>query len=372
MARAAGAPAPGFAALFGRAASVSARAPGRVNLIGEHTDYNGGYVLPAAIPQHTEVELAARGDGGVRAWSAEVGGAPAEFTLGAERRVGGWLDYVQGVTFALSRAGHRLGGFDLRVSSEVPLGSGLSSSAALEVALLRALRAAFGLALDDVQLALAGQRAEVEFVGAPVGIMDQMASSLATPGSALFLDTRTLAHERIPLPASGELVVLDSGVKHGHATGDYRRRRAECEQAAEALGVPQLRDVAPADLGRVAALPEPLARRARHVVTEDARVLAAVEALRAGDLQRLGALFGESHRSLRDDFAVSVPEVDLLVELACADADVLGARMTGGGFGGAVVALARAGRGAAAGARIAAEYAGRGLVGGRLLVPAGA
>ena len=198
----------------------------------------------------------------------------------------------------------------------MPLGSGLSSSAALEVAVLRGLRDLFGLALDDVRLAQLGQRAENDFVGAPVGVMDQMAASLADDRTALFLDTRTLRYEQVPLPDGGALVVINSGVAHNHASGDYRTRRAECERAAAALGVPQLRDLGPADLPRVAALPEPLDRRARHVVTEDERVLESVAAMKAGDLRRLGELFTASHASQRDDFEVSVPEIDLLVDLA--------------------------------------------------------
>jgi galactokinase len=298
-----------------------------------------------------------------------VGGAPVEFTLGDERRDETWADYVRGVTRAVAAAGHGLGGFDVVIASDVPLGSGLSSSAALEVGVLRALRQAFSLTIDDVALALLGHRAEVDFVGAPVGVMDQMASSLADERSALFLDTRSLAYERVPIPAEVELVVVDSGVKHDHASGDYRVRRAECERAARALGVALLRDLTAADLPRAARLVEPLGRRARHVVTEDARVLEAVAALRAGDAARLGTLFAASHASLRDDFDVSVPDVDLLVDIATSDRDVHGARMTGGGFGGAVVALSRHGCGAAAGERIVAEYRSRSGRPGRLLVP---
>lgn len=348
---------PTFDALFGRAPAVRARAPGRVNLMGEHTDYNGGFVLPMAIPQETRVELAPRPGREVRAFSADVPGRRVErYVLGAERKGRGWLDYVQGVTDVLPRDGHDLGGFDVRFTSSVPLGSGLSSSAALEVSLLRALREAFSLRLDDVALALAGQRAETEFVGAPVGVMDQLASSLADARSALFIDTRTLAHEKLPLPPDVEVVVVSSGISHSHAGGDYRVRRAECEQAAAALGVKQLRDLTVADLPRALALSEPLGRRVRHVVTEDARVLAAVEALRAGDAARLGALFDASHASQRDDYDVSIPEIDLLVSLARRDPDVLGARLTGGGFGGSIVALARAATGAAAGQRVASAY----------------
>lgn len=361
---------PSFEALFGRPPTVTARAPGRVNLVGEHTDYNGGFVLPMAIPQETEAALAPAAGHEVRAFSADVeGGAVEGYALGAERSGRGWLDYVQGVTDVLRRDGHVLSGFDLRLASSVPLGSGLSSSAALEVSLLRALRQAFGLALDDVALALAGQRAEAEFVGAPVGVMDQLAASLGDARSALFVDTRTLAMERLPLPPQVEPIVVSSGVAHGHAGGDYRLRRAECERAAAALGVSQLRDLTEADLPRALALPEPLGRRVRHVVTENARVLAAVEALRAGDAARLGAIFDASHASQRDDFEVSVPEIERLVALARADPDVLGARLTGGGFGGSIVALARAGRGGAAARRVAAAYDAAGGPRARVLVP---
>jgi galactokinase len=352
-------PAAGFQAHFGRAPLLTASAPGRVNLIGEHTDYNGGFVLPTAIPQRTHVALTPRGDSRVRVASANVPGpnGAQTYVLGAETVGRGWLDYVQGITAALRIAGHEIGGFDAYVGSMVPLGSGLSSSAALEVALLRALREAFGLALDDVALALCGQRAENDFVGARVGIMDQMAASLADAGTALFLDTRSLGYERLPLPAAADLMVVDSGVKHAHAAGGYNVRRMECERACALLGVAQLRDVGLADLPRVAALPAPLDRRARHVVTENARVLEAMAALRAGDLAALGALFAASHASQRDDYEVSIPEIDRLVAIATREPAVYGARLTGGGFGGSVVMLARAGAGRAAAERIAAAYA---------------
>ncbi|HLY38836.1 MAG TPA: galactokinase [Candidatus Binatia bacterium] len=347
-----------FERLFGTQAAVTADAPGRVNVIGEHTDYNGGLVLPVAIPQRTHAAVARRTDDRVRAASVNLDERDAvhEYRLGEERRSGTWLDYVQGVTRALATDGHRLRGFDVLVNSRVPIGSGLSSSAALEVAVLRALRAAFGLALDDVALARIGQRAEVELVGARVGIMDQMAASLADERGALLLDTASLAYRRIPLPAELELVVVDSGVAHGHAAGAYNARRAECEEAARRLGVDVLCQLAIADVSRVDALPPPLACRARHVITENARVLAAVAALEAGDLARLGELLLASHASLRDDFDVSVPELDALVEIATADADVWGARLTGGGFGGAVVLAAPAGTGRAVGARVARGY----------------
>jgi galactokinase len=342
-----------------------------VNLIGEHTDYNGGYVLPTAIPQGTRVEVAVRGGKAVRAWTAnrEEGDAILEYSLDREARGGGWLDYVQGVTQALARAGHKLEGFDLRVESDVPMGAGLSSSAALEVSLLRALRAAMSLSIDDVTIALLGQRAENDLVGAPVGVMDQMASSLADEATALFLDTRTMETKRVPMPEEADLVVISSGVTHNHAGGDYRTRRAECERAAELLGVRQLRDLTIEDIPRAMALPEPLGRRVRHIVTENERVLAAVSAMVARDLLRLGELFYASHLSMRDDYEISVPEVDMLVEIGRADKDILGARLTGGGFGGSVVMLARRAAGPAASLRIAREYAARSGRSPAVLVP---
>jgi galactokinase len=202
-----------------------------------------------------------------------------------------------------------------------------------------------------------------------VGLMDQMAASLADDHTALFLDTRTLQYEQVPLPAGGALVVINSGVSHNHASGDYRTRRAECERAAAALGVPQLRDLAPADLPRIAALPEPIARRARHVVTEDQRVLDSVAAMKAGDLRRLGDLFAASHASQRDDFEVSVPAIDLLVDLASAETGVFGARLTGGGFGGSIVALAAEGAAHTIGERVARAYAARSGHTATVLVP---
>ncbi|MDQ3809227.1 MAG: galactokinase [Chloroflexota bacterium] len=348
-------------------ASTSASAPGRVNRIGEHTDYNGGFVLPTAIPQQTYVELRPRPDRHVVARSRE-GSPDGTFVVGQERRQGHWFDYVQGLTWALQRGGFRLAnGFDLQVRSDVPLGGGLSSSASLEVAVLRALRSAFGLDLDDVRLAQLGQLAENEFVGARCGIMDQMAASLADSSTALFLDTRSLAYRRLPLPAQADLVVIHSGVTHqiadssggGGIQSEYNARRADCERAAELLGVPQLRDLRDSDLDRLQALPERLARRARHVITENERVLQAVAAIEAADVARLGALFMASHSSMRDDFEVSTVEIDVLVELAAADDDVYGARLTGGGFGGAVVILARGGRGRAVGERVAGAYRSR-------------
>lgn len=348
------------ALLSARSPEVVASAPGRVNLLGEHTDYNGGFVLPTVIPQRTSVALSRRSDRSVVARSRQYA-EPQRYQLGEERRSGTWLDYVQGVTRALEQHGCALSGFDVEVSSDVPVGAGLSSSAALEVALLRGLRQLFALGLPDLDLARLAQWGENHVVGAPVGILDPMACHLADAATALFLDTHTLEFERLPMPEDLELVVVDSGVRHDHATGGYKTRRAECERAAAALGVSSLREVAPDD-PRVAQLPPPLDRRARHVLTENARVLAAAEALRERRSTLLGALFAASHASMRDDFEVSVPEVDALVDRARGDSLVLGARLTGGGFGGAVVCLVERGSALAVGRRLASGSA-------RLLVP---
>jgi galactokinase len=357
--------------LFGREPIVRADAPGRVNLIGEHTDYSGGFVLPIAIPQRTRVELSPRIGTLVKAWSANMQATePEEYRLGEEQPNRGWLDYLQGITKVLREGGHSLRGFDVRIESDVPPGGGLSSSAALEVSLLRAFRDAFQLEIDDVQIAQAGQKAENDFVGAPVGIMDQMASSLADEHTALYLDTRFLRYEKVPLPPGAELVVIDSGISHRHASGEYRTRRQECEQAAELLGVQQLGDLEPQDLWRLPSLPEPLDRRARHVITENARVRSAVASLREKDLPRLGKLLYASHESLRNDYEVSIPEIDHLVELAREEPDVYGARITGGGFGGSIVIVAHQGTGRETGERIVNRYAKDGKSEARLLIPA--
>jgi galactokinase len=345
-----------FRALFGRSPSVTADAPGRVNLIGEHTDYNQGFVLPTPIPQRTVAELAPRPDEQVRVGSASLAGAMEGYVLGAETPGRGWLDYVQGLTWALRADGALILGFDLRVASSVPIGAGLASSAALEVAVLRALRAAFRLPLDDVELALLGQRAENEFVGARVGVMDQMAASLGIEGRALLIDTRSLEHRSVPLPAAAELVVIDSGVAHRNRAGGYNARQAECERACALLGVTALRDLVAADLPRAAVLPDPLAHRVRHVIGENERVRAAVAALEAGDIVRLGVLLDASHASLRDDYEVSTPEIDRLVAAARAEPETLGARLTGGGFGGAVVVLVRRGAAAAVAERVTRRF----------------
>jgi galactokinase len=320
-------------------------APGRVNLIGEHTDYSGGYVLPTVIPQTTSVAVAANPDAHVRVFSrtVPVEAGRATFTIGEEARQHGWVDYVQGVTSVLQSEGVALGGFDAIIDSTVPLGSGLSSSASLIVALLRALRTLYQLALDDLVLAGLARRVETDFLGIPVGPMDPLACTLGRPGYAVLLDTRSLASELVQFPAGLDVAVVNSGIRHSHATGGYRERQQQCVEAAARLGVAMLRVVSETHLAVVEALSDPLNRRARHVVTENARVLAAVEAMRQGDLVQLGRLVDASHESLRDDFEVSTPEVDALVAIARRQQGVFGARITGGGFGGAIVIVTRGG-----------------------------
>jgi galactokinase len=345
-----------------------ASAPGRVNLMGEHTDYNDGLVLPMPIPQETRVTLRVRDDQTVRLTSDAVTEA-ATYVLGREQRSGAWFDYVQGLTLPLVRQGLLPNGFDLHVTSDVPLGAGLSSSASLEVAVLRALRSAFELPLDDVAIARLGQEAEVSFVGAPVGIMDQMAASAGQPGSALFLDTRTMQARPVHIPPELGVIVIASGVTHQHGSGDYRVRRQECERAASLLGVSSLRDVERSELASVNALPEPFAKRARHVIEENARVLDTVRALERSDRGALRMLFAASHASQRDDFEVSVPAVNRLVELAGEEHDVIGARLTGGGFGGSVVMLAEREAAARVARRIAERHARELSLPTRVLVP---
>lgn len=351
--------------------AIVADAPGRVNLIGEHTDYHEGFVLPTVIPQRTRVAVRPRGDSVVRARSGAVPESEAvgEYTIGQEMVGRGWLDYVQGVTSTLARHDLAVSGFDVQIESSIPIGAGVSSSAALEVSLLRALRTMFHLPLDDLRLAQLAREVETEFVGAPVGVMDQMVSSLGRDGEALFIDTRTLQFVRVPIPPTIGLIVIDSGITHAHASGDYKQRREESFQAAEMLGVATLRDIDVTAMARVEALPPLLARRARHVVSENARVLAAVEALRAVDTAALGRLFAASHASMRDDYEITIPEIDTLVSIGVAHPDVYGARMTGGGFGGSVVMLARAEKAMEAASIVCNAYIGETGNRGRVLVP---
>jgi galactokinase len=318
-------------------------APGRVNLIGEHTDYNDGFVLPAAIDRLVLVAAGRREGGRLRLWSLQTE-PPADLELAevGPGRVEGWAAYPAGVAWALGQAGVEVGGADLVVDGKVPAGSGLSSSAALECATATALADLHGADLDRPTLAALARRAENEVVGVPSGVMDQMVSMLGRAGHALFLDTRSLDTEQVPLPLEAAglcLLVLDTRAGHRLVDGAYADRRAACEAAAATLGVPALRDATPTQVeAAAAALGEEGRRRARHVVTENARVLEAVELLRAGELDRLGPLLAASHASLRDDYEVSSPELDTAVEAAVA-AGAIGARMTGAGFGGSAIAL---------------------------------
>ncbi|MEA2721159.1 MAG: galactokinase [Candidatus Eremiobacteraeota bacterium] len=318
------------------------RAPGRVNLIGEHVDYSEGFVLPLAIDRATVVAAAPRDDRIVRVRSLDEEPA-AEFDLDAPdpRPARVWSDYAHGVALALARR-IPVGGADLVLRTTVPIGAGLSSSAALELAVGLALVTLSGASLTPHELAHAAQEAENGFVGLRSGIMDQLASALGVRDNALLIDCRTEEVSPVPLPPGAAVVIADSGVKHELAGSAYNDRRAQSEEAARRFGVRTLRDVSLAEFARRSAmLPEPLRRRARHVVGENARVLATVVALREGDLATAGAHMYASHESLRDDYEVSAPELDLLVDTARHVEGVYGARMTGGGFGGSIVALVR-------------------------------
>ncbi len=330
-----------FRQAFGSRPSVVASAPGRVNFIGEHTDYNGGLVLPLALHQRTTV--AAGPDGGHRAKvTTELTGETVEIDLQAPVRPGepAWANHVRGVVAGAIASGEKVPGFRAAIASDVPAGSGLSSSAALNVAFVTLLEALGAVKLPPLEKARLAQWSEHRFAGVPCGLMDQAISVLARAGCLLQLDCRDDSHRHVPWPDdSWQLVVTDSGVRHDLAAGAYARRRAECESAARALGVATLRDATPA---QAESLDHPtVRRRARHVVSEIRRVQACGAALEARDWVTVGRLMLESHASLRDDFEVSCAELDECVALALSHG-ALGARMTGGGFGGCVVALAPA------------------------------
>ena len=344
----------GFIERAGRAPDGVWRAPGRVNLIGEHTDYNDGFVLPVAIDRSVVVAAARRDDEGLRCWSTRDGRGDEVAPVRRPGEIGpgrstGWAAYAEGVAWTLRAQGVAVAGADILVHGDLPVGAGLSSSAALEAAVGLALTdlaesAVDGPALDRADLARVGQRAENEVVGMPCGIMDQMAVLLGRAGHAVFLDTRTLESELVPFDPAAlglTLLVIDTRVKHALVGSPYAERRRACERAAAALGVPALRDATLADLEAARAdgrLDEVTFRRARHVVTENDRVLEAVAALRAGNLEPVGKALAGSHRSLRDDYEVSCAELDVAVEAAVA-AGAAAARMTGGGFGGSALAL---------------------------------
>ena len=338
----------GFETVFGTAPDGLWSAPGRVNLIGEHTDYNEGFVLPFAIDRRTVVALRARDDRRVRVAST-FADELAEIDLDqlAPDSLGGWSAYPLGVAWAFGEFGADLSavpGVDLFIDSDVPVGAGLSSSAAIESAVALALNDVWQLGLDRRTLARVGQRAENVAVGAPTGIMDQSASLLGQVDHAVFLDCRSLESELVPLglaEAGLAILVIDTGVKHSHVTGGYRERRAACERGAAAMGASSLRDLTVDDLPRARRLLDEVTfRRIRHVITENQRVLDTVAVLKAQSASAIGDLLDASHRSMRDDFEISVPELDLAVETAVG-AGALGARMTGGGFGGAAIALVR-------------------------------
>jgi len=336
----------GFAEWFGRRPAGVWSAPGRVNLIGEHTDYNDGFVLPFAIERRTAVALGDRDDRVVRvATSHEPEAVEIHLDELTPDAVSGWAAYPLGVAWALRESGADLDharGVDLYVTSDVPIGAGLSSSAAIECAVALALDEHWGLGFDRPTLAKVGRLAENRVVGAPTGIMDQTASLLGEADSAVFLDCRSLDADVIPLglEAAGlSILVVDTRVTHAHATGGYAARRASCEAGARGLGVESLREVRVDDFARAAELlDDETFRRVRHVVTENQRVLDTVRTLREQGAGAIGPLLDASHRSMRDDFEISVPELDLAVETAQANG-AIGARMTGGGFGGSAIAL---------------------------------
>ncbi len=326
--------------IFGSTPDVKAIAPGRVNLLGEHTDYNDGFVLPTAIPQQTTVSIGRSADDRHHFYSVEL--AERVELLPTESAPDGFARYIEGCIRVLEKEGVSIPLLNLFVTSTVPIGAGLSSSAALEVATLKGLRSLLQLELDDVRLAQLGQQAEIQYTGVSCGILDQMASSLADTDHMLFLDTRTLERKILPFPAGAEIVVIDSGVARSLASSSYNQRRAECEEAARQLGVKALRDIS--EPQQAETLPEPIRRRARHVITENNRVLKVLSGVSAAEF---GELMNASHASLRDDYEVSVPALDLLVEILQKTPGVFGARLTGAGFGGACVALVEAGKGGA-------------------------
>jgi len=351
-----------FERLFGVRPGIF-RAPGRVNLIGEHTDYNDGLVMPAAIGFHTWVAVSPRNDRALHVYSEQFGES-IELSLGvlAGPPRKHWSDFIRGVAAVLETRGCALSGANLLVDGRVPMGAGLSSSASLEVATAMALLSVSNAAVPPLDLAKLCQRAEHEYVGTLCGIMDQFIAIFGRSAQALMLDCRSLAYQALPIPSDVRLVIANSMVRHELAAGEYNRRRADCEAGVKILEktlplVRALRDVTIADLERHRArLPERIYRRCRHVITENARVLDAAHALETGNLTGFGQLMSESHRSLRDDYEVSCRELDLLVEMASACDGVYGSRMTGGGFGGCTINLVQSSRTRDFQARIVESY----------------
>ncbi|MFI1500722.1 galactokinase [Streptomyces platensis] len=356
-----------FAAVYGAAPTGTWGAPGRVNLIGEHTDYNDGFVLPLALPHTTLAAASARTDGVLRLHSGGADGGIVELRLDELRPTpqGGWAAYPAGVVWAMREAGLPVGGADLHYDSTVPTGAGLSSSAALEVVTALALNDLYGLGQEPQRLAQLAQRAENAFVGVPCGIMDQTAAACCTEGHALFLDTRDLTRRQVPFDLAGEglrLLVVDTRVKHELGDGAYAERRAGCERGARALGVRALREVPYAQLPEALAglAGEPVVQAlVRHIVTENHRVEEVIACLDAGRTRAIGPLLTAGHASLRDDFKISCRELDLAVDTALA-AGALGARMTGGGFGGSAIVLVEEAAATAVGAAVTEAFAAAG------------
>ncbi len=333
------------------------QAPGRINIIGEHTDYSGGLVMPAAIDRRCLIAAAPNGSRRMNVVAGTLG-SEAHADLDALAPGQGWMDYVAGVAAVLIADGVTVPGVDLWVESDVPIGAGVSSSAAIEVATAQALLALADTEAGGLQIARWAQRAENDFVGMPCGIMDQFASANGVAGGAMLLDCATLKAKPVGLPDQASFLLVDSMVRHAHVEGEYRARRDDCETAARLLGVALLSQVAEADLAdALQRLPLGPAKRCRHVVSENGRVRRAAEALGRGDLAALGLLMNQSHASLRDDMQVSTDEVDRLAAIAQATPGVFGARMMGGGFGGCVIALVDAARSPRASEAIQGAYA---------------
>jgi len=332
-------------------------APGRVNLIGEHVDYNGGFVLPMAIERGMWMAVRARSDEEVNLLSCDFG-ETARFNLSDfTYEKAHWCEYMKGVASALKTRGHMLRGWDGAMMGNVPRGSGLSSSAALELAAAKVFCEVSNIPWDPVEMAVAGQEAENKWVGVNCGIMDQMISACGLAGHAYLLDCRSLEGTHVPLPTGVKIVILDTATRRGLVDSAYNERRSQCEEASAFFGVELLRDVSPEMFfAREAELPALTRKRARHVITEDVRTLAAADAMRMNDSETLGKLMWESHVSLRDDFEVSNGALNTLVDLAMAHKGCLGARMTGAGFGGCAVALVRESSAEAFEREVAAAY----------------
>ncbi|HLK59441.1 MAG TPA: galactokinase [Chthonomonadaceae bacterium] len=340
-----------FMELYGSAPTIVVRAPGRVNLIGEHTDYNDGFVFPAAIDRDVLIAASPRPDRQVRAFALNFNQSSTFSLQGVQPATDGrerWSNYLRAMAWIFQEEGMSPQGMNCVVLGDVPLGAGLSSSAAMLVASGLAFAAGLGIEVEGVRLALLAQKAEQQFVGVNVGIMDQFISALGQKDHALLIDTRALTYEAVPLPQSGvSIVIADTNKKRGLVDSEYNTRRAECERAVEILqqflpGITALRDVSLAEFEQYAdRLPEVICRRARHVISEDDRTLRSVTALKAGDIARFGELMNASHESLKNDYQVSCKELDAMVAAARAIEGVYGARMTGAGFGGCTVSLVR-------------------------------